>query len=302
MKPRFSTLVRKKPPLTSRRTASKHLETRQHTTVGLRLVREGRVGYASSNSLEDADRLVEMALATAPFGNTARFEFPGAGQYPKVTVFDPTVEKVSIESMIAMGQGMIDALLKHTPALFCEASVTREIQTCRVINSRGADASYRKSVFALGIEGNLTRDTDMLFVGDGEASCHPLSDTVALTQRLTTQLEWARQVADVPTKTMPVIFTPNGVTSALMSPLMSAFNGKTVLEGASPVGDKLGQTVFDTKFSLKDDPTLPFQPASSPADDETVPSQSTPLIEDGRVTGFFYDLQTAARAGTSQHR
>jgi hypothetical protein len=26
---------------------------------------------------------------------------------------------------------------------------------------------------------------------------------------------------------------------------MSAFNGKTVLEGASPLGDKIGQAVFD---------------------------------------------------------
>jgi len=58
------------------------------------------------------------------------------------------------------------------------------------------------------------------------------------------QLELAKNQASAPTKSLPVVFTPNGVASALIMPLMAAFNGKTVLEGASPVGSKLGQLLF----------------------------------------------------------
>jgi PmbA protein len=81
-------------------------------------------------------------------------------------------------------------------------------------------------------------------------------------------------------------------------PLMVAFNGKTVLEGASPIGNKLDQLVFDNKLSLWDDPTIAWQPGSHPCDDEGMPSQRTPLIEQGVASGFLYDLQTAALAGT----
>ncbi|MDD5082775.1 MAG: metallopeptidase TldD-related protein, partial [Dehalococcoidales bacterium] len=73
---------------------------------------------------------------------------------------------------------------------------------------------------------------------------------------------------------------------------------KTVLEGASPIGSKIGQPVFDTSLWLWDDPTIPYRPGSRPCDDEGVPSQRTPLIQEGKVTSFLYDLQTAALART----
>jgi len=78
---------------------------------------------------------------------------------------------------------------------------------------------------------------------------------------------------------------------------MSAFNGKPVFEGASPLGDKVGQVVFDKAFSLHDDPTIPFRPGSRPCDDEGVPSRRTPLVSHGIVKGFLYDLRTAGLAG-----
>jgi PmbA protein len=79
---------------------------------------------------------------------------------------------------------------------------------------------------------------------------------------------------------------------------MTGFNGKTVLEGASPIGNRLGQPVFDQKLWLWDDPTIAYCPNSRPCDDEGIPSQRTPLIEQGTVANFLYDLQTAALAHT----
>ena len=98
------------------------------------------------------------------------------------------------------------------------------------------------------------------------------------------QLELASSRASISSRPMPVVFTHHGVASALAAPLVAGFNGKTVLEGASPIGDKLGQLVFDEKLSLWDDPTLAYRPQSRPCDDEGVPSQRTPLIKQGMVT------------------
>jgi PmbA protein len=108
----------------------------------------------------------------------------------------------------------------------------------------------------------------------------------------------ARRKAAVSTKLLPVIFTPHGVASALLSPLVLAFNGKTVFEGASPLRDKLGKQVFDRKLSLWDDATVAYRVGSYPFDDEGVPSQRLPLVASGVVTNFLYDLQTAALADT----
>jgi PmbA protein len=103
-------------------------------------------------------------------------------------------------------------------------------------------------------------------------------------------------MAAAPNRQLPVIFTPDGVVSAFIPSFMAAFNGKVVLQGASPIGNKLGETVFDTRFSLYDDPTVDFAPHSRPCDDEGIASQRTALVENGKVQNFLYDLQTAGQA------
>ena len=276
----------------------KHIQSKQSTSVALRIVRQGRIGYATITELNDSHNLVNNAVETAQFGMTAKFELPSLTTYPEVEVFDPSVESVPVEEMVKLGEELITTIKGHTSDIVCEAEVTKSVISVRIINSRGGQASYKQSIFSLGVEGQLIRDTDMLFVGESQSSCHPLLEPKAVTEVVLQQLELAKNRASIPTGSVPVIFTPNGVASALIPSLMAAFNGKIVLEGASPIGSKLGQPVFDEKLWLWDDPTIAYRPESRPCDDEGIPSQRTPLIEQGRVANFLYDLQTAALAHT----
>ncbi|GAF97314.1 unnamed protein product, partial [marine sediment metagenome] len=143
----------------------KHIQSKQSTSVALRIVRQGKLGYSSASELGDSQSLVSNAVETAQFGMPAKFELPSLSFYPKVEVFDPDVESVSIEEMIKLGEELIAAVRGHTPDIVCEAGVTRAVISVRIINSRGGEASYKKSIFSLGIEGSLIRGTDMLFVG-----------------------------------------------------------------------------------------------------------------------------------------
>ena len=276
----------------------KHIQSKQNSTVALRIIKNGRIGYATSTRLDDVEELINNALATAEFGTEARFTLPSLTPFPEVKVFDPDIEKVTLEQMAELGQGMIDTLTRHTPELICEARVVRNVSNVSIINSHGGQADYKQSVFITAIEGQLIRDTDMLFVGEHQSSCHPLLDIDNITGKVVQQLEWARVNAPLSTKSMPVVFTPHGIVSAFAGPLIAAFNGKTVLEGASPIGKKQGQLVFDKRLSLRDDPTIDYRPGSGPCDDEAVPSEVTPLITNGKVGNFLYDLQTAALANT----
>jgi PmbA protein len=247
--------------------------------------------------MDNDSSLVDSAVETAEFGARACFELPRLTDYPQIDIYDPEVEKVPLERMIALGQEMIDTVRRSNVDIICEGGVDRYIVSVRIMNSNGGRASYKKSIFSMGIEGNLIRGTDILFVGESESSCHPLADTKAVTDVIIQQLEWAKEQAVAPSRSLPVIFTPNGVASAIISPLMAAFNGKIVLQGASPIGDKLGEPVFDKKLYLRDDATIAYRPASQPFDDEGVPSRSTILVKDGVPQCFLYDLQTAAMAG-----
>jgi len=276
----------------------KHIQAKQSSYVALRIIKEGKIGYATATELSDRQNLVKAAVETANFGMAAEFELPSPTPYPDIEVLDPKVESVSVEEMSDLGKELIAAIREHTPDILCEAEVGKETTSLHLINSRGGNINYRQSAFGVGIIGYLIRNTDMLFVGEIESSCHPLTETKAIAEEVLQQLERARNQASVSTKSLPVVFTSHGVAGALIPPLMAAFNGKTVLNGASPIGNKLGQLVFDKQLWLWDDPTIAYRPESRPSDDEGIPSQRTPLIEQGKVTNFLYDLQTAALAHT----
>lgn len=276
----------------------KHIQSKQSHTVALRIIREGRIGYGVSTNPEDIQGLIDMAVTTAEFGMPAVFELPSLTAYPQVDTYDSAVMSVSLEEMVKLGEKLIATVREHTPDIVCEAEVTKKTISVSIINSRKGQADYTKSIFNLGISGTLVSENDMLFVGEGESSCHPLLETKAITDVVINQLEWAKNRASVQSQSLPVIFTPNGVASALIAPLMAAFNGKIVLEGASPIGNRLGEQVFNQDLCLWDDTTIAYRPGSRPCDDEGVPSRHTPLIEAGTVANFLYDLRTAALAGT----
>lgn len=299
--------------------AVKQVRTRESSSIALRIFKEGRIGFAIATGIDgvaekgsasrDLSRqgrgtcvdLAEMAVETSRFGGPANFRFPSGlhGNYPKVSVFDPETKEIPMEKMIEAGRDLIARIRGHAPDILCDVQITKGTSSISLMNSQGGEGGYDKSFFSLSLEGCLVRDTDILWVDDSESSCRPtLMEIGGLVDRVTWQLELARRRATVSTKVLPVIFTPHGVVSALLSPLILAFNGKTVLDGASPLKDKIGEQVFDKELSLWDDATVPYGVGSCPFDDEGVPGQRLPLVTNGAVANFLYDLQTAASAGT----
>ena len=275
----------------------KLLQTRETEGVALRIIKDGRIGFAATTNLSDPQRLIDAALEVAPFGAEAKLEFPSGSDYPSVDVYDPALETYPVDDMVQTGQTLIDALRSEYPDVQCEGRVGKTLGTQTVLNSRGGRVTYTAGSYGVYLHGTLIQGEDMLFVGDGESSCSPIKDTLFVLSSVKEQLENARRVVAAPSGSLPVIFTPHGVAGTLIGPLLSGFSGRTVLQGASPLVGRLGERIVSDSFSIWDDPTLPFVPGSSPSDDEGVPSRRKALIEQGVASTFLYDLQTAGRAG-----
>ncbi len=276
----------------------KQIQTKETTATALRLFKNGRIGFAQASGDIPAQDLVDMAQETCPFGQQAVFELPEAQSYIDVEILDPRVNEVNLDDMISAGQSIIDKVRAHAQDVLCEASVSKSIVTCRIANTRGCYASFKKSSYGIGLEGMLVRDGDILYVGDSQGSCRPDIDQASIANEVIRQLELAKRNASISSGTLPVFFTPYGVAGSLLTPLLSALNGKTVFDGASPLKDKQGLKVLDSKFTLWDDPSIPFQPGSTPFDDEGIPARRNALISGGTVNLFYYDLHTAALAKT----
>jgi PmbA protein len=276
----------------------KQLWTRRTRGMALRVIAGGHVGLISTTRMENAEQLVADALAVAAFGASAEYQLPSQIGDTALHLTDPSVEALTVEQMVEMGTQMIERARANHTDLLCEAELDRSAITVQIANSAGASGSYRKSDLGVSFGANLIRGTDMLDVWQSRASCrldfHPndLVDTVL------ERVDLAEQTSNVSTGQLPVIFTPKGIAGTLLNSLASGFNGKTVLEGASPVGDKLGQRVFSDRLTLYDDGLIDYGPGSEPFDDEGTPTRKTALVAEGVISSFIYDLYTAARAGT----
>ena len=129
----------------------KSLQSKESRSISLRIFKDDRIGFASSNKPEDIDWLVQAAVETSQFGAPSSYKLPGPGTFPVVEGYDPQVEQISLNQMVGMGEEMIAALLEHTPELVCDASVSRHKESINILSSEGLEVSHTGSAFALGI-------------------------------------------------------------------------------------------------------------------------------------------------------
>jgi PmbA protein len=271
--------------------------------LGLRVVRDGRVGTAGTTAvaaMEDgaqAAPLVERALASAEVGEVLELSFPEHAPLPDVPTHFARAADASLDDLIAIGRAVLERLARA--GVQVNVTVERDTSETRVANTAGAAASYRSTAVGVSAEMWRVAGDDVLTIGDGwEGADLPGDDRVdALVRSISDRLERALRIVQAPEGALPVVFSPAGLAAVLL-PITQALSGKAVLQGISPLAGRVGERAFDPAFSLTDDPLVSGRAASRPVDDECVPSKNTCLVERGVVQRFIYDLETAARANT----
>lgn len=277
--------------------AIKGVDANDSAGAALRVIKDGRVGFGSTSNLGNPQALVDAALETAPFGAEARFEFPPALPRPDVRPYDPSAGETTLEEMVALGERAVAEIRAYSSDVQVEGGVGKSDSAIAVLNGKGGGAAYRRSRFQIGFEGTVIRGEDMLFTMESASGVAAVGDPSPIVASIVRQLEWAKETAAVPTKTMPVILMPTAIRSIILAPLLAGLSGRSVLRETSPLIGRLGERVVDERFTLTHDPTASGAANAHPIDDEGVPSRRLPLIERGVVSAFFYDLQTAGLAG-----
>lgn len=267
----------------------------QEAGLNLRILSNGKVGTAGTTDLSSLDDVAARAFASAAEGEAVALEFPGASPIPAIKTFDDAAAGTSVDDLAAIGRGVIERLLRDGWQI--NASVERHIERSVFANTSGQ--SYEQRATAITVSAEVTRVS-----GDDVLMAY---DVIALTgipgdadldiavRTIVTKIEQSLTIVEPPQGRLPVLFTTQGLGAVLL-PINQGLSGKSVLQGISPLAGKIGEQVFDTQFSLTDDPLVDNRVASRGADDEGTVSRRLPLIEAGVVRNFVYDLETASRA------
>jgi PmbA protein len=275
----------------------KSTRSSQRTQINVRVIVDGKVGTSHTTDIHDLDGVVSRTLESAEFGSPAHFQFPGPQEGTEVKVYDEEVLPVTKPEMVQIGQEMMELVKEYNPDILLGADVSKTVSKTEFANSSGAEFVNESTDFGMWISGQWIRGTDILEAGRGLGRKQRAIDHVAIAKQVIEWFRMAENIAPIKSGDMPVIFAPVGV-GVLGLTLVLGLNGKNVLLGASPLAGKLGERIADQRVSLTDNPLIDYAGNSSKYDDEGVAHQIIPLIENGVVRNFLYDLDTAGRAGT----
>ncbi len=264
--------------------------------IAVRVIKDGRLGFAATSDLTATDKLVRNALESAAYGDRVPLVFPGLQPGPDVRTFDAAIADLPVARMVEIGQEVISYLRDIDPDVLLNVTLRRGVNQATIRNQAGADVAFERSPFSLQVEVHRVKGDDILIMFDMLGATVWDADYMLPARRLGDKLRQAQQISALAPGRMPVLFSPTG-SLVLGLPLMEGIDGKNVYKGISPMAGKVGETLFDAKLTLLDDPTVDGKFGSAAYDDEGVPHRRNVLIGAGTLNGFLYDLKTAAQSG-----
>lgn len=184
-----------------------------------------------------------------------------------------------------------------------------------VSNSEGADAGYERSevllVTSAGFAGQYARTghtvsavalagagTDMQRDYDYARAVHlaDLEDAEAIGRMAGEQAVLRLNPRRPRTARVPVVFDPR-VSTSLLGHLANAVSGASIARGTSFLKDAMGQPVFATGVTVRDEPRRVRGLRSKPFDAEGVPTRDVAVIAGGVLQSWITDSRSAKQLG-----
>jgi len=267
----------------------KDIESRMQSGVSLRIIKDGLQGFAYTRNLRSREELIRNALDSLKGGVEGTFDFPLTKNLQSLDTYDPSIETLSNARMVEECSRVCDLLSQRTTGQI-NVSASRSVGSMRIMNSSGTDFSSKSSAyrFHTGLlypytSASLNRTWRVkTFQEVPDGYLNFLAETYTMS---------VREV--IPgKKPLKVFFLPETVY-VLMWRLQTAANGLSIHQNISPLAHKTGEKIFHESVSVYNDPLNDTIPGARAVDDEGTPCRLFPVVENGVLKNFYYDLYFA---------
>jgi predicted Zn-dependent protease len=265
----------------------------ENCVVTLRVIRDGRIGTASTNRLhEEGLRGLVRRAGEAADSAVAEEGFPGLAEpqpLPQADGFDEAVAAIGPEEQARHARAAIDAGSSVELFGFFTSGVTE----AAVASTTGLEAHQR-----------MTDATTLVVASGDRASGYATQtswsadgiDAAAVGREASEKAARTRGATAVEPAPYRAVLEPYALADLIGYFSFDGFSANGLLEGRSYLAGRLGEKIVDEKVSISDDA---LDPRGLPKrfDFEGVPKQRVPLIENGVAKGVVWDRTSAARAG-----
>jgi PmbA protein len=286
------------------------IEASESEGAGLRVVRDGRVGFAAAGGadLGVIKDLYARAVLQLPHAEPdARRVLPGPANSELDDALSSTLWD---ESLFTAPWNAIEARLEEA-----EAAARAQPKVSKVMRVEYAES--RGTIVVAGTSGLFARERG----GEAYVSLVVAAESGAEVQlgegyraeRRAAALDFAAAGREAGLRASSLLGArraKGGKRSILFEPwvageflelLAELLSADEVQGGRSLLAGKLGKFVASPLVTLRDDPRRPGGLGSSRFDDEGLPTRDKAMIEKGVLREFFHDTTSAAREGASSN-
>ncbi|MCZ2808652.1 MAG: TldD/PmbA family protein [Candidatus Bathyarchaeota archaeon] len=269
--------------------------------IGMRVVANGKVGFAAASGLEEAQigKIAEEAVAVArirPLDPDFKHLPDPVTRPARDGIIDDRLLQYSEKDTLAGVDTLAKTTFQHDKRI---KSLEGEMEVGKaafaVANSRGISASSKGSymyggIYCIAVKDGRQKTGSEFFVSRELADFSEIGIKAA--DRAVRMLEAKPLGTSIKTTTL---WENRSISYLLGSMLKTASNARNVQEGKSYFKEKIGEEVASNFVTIADDGQLPEGLSTQRIDAEGVPMQTTTLIDRGVLKTHLYDSYAALR-------
>ncbi|MEM0372428.1 MAG: TldD/PmbA family protein [archaeon] len=252
----------------------------------IRVLKKGGVGFSYFTDEKMFGAALKSALSSAKFSGV-KFNFPESSGYQHVKGLYSKKLASKKEEIADEVIGMTEIKGRsHSNQNFVSYSEERS----RIINSNGVDFECRENQLSATSSAQFKECVSSFSFSAREHFC--LQEVSQKAGEYAEKFQGGRRVSGE----YDIVLHPSVALSLILEILEVAVNGEEAFRKQSYFSGKLGKKVASDSFSLYDNPLRAGGIMSFACDDEGVPAERKPIIENGVLRNYFYDLKAAALA------
>ena len=267
---------------------------------GVRVVDQGRFGFAHLVDVSGAERAVQQALAIAKKSPSVKgFVLPSEQPAEQVGGrFDKRLLDVGPETLLEQADGILSEVQSlDERAVVTGGGVGVSATAGCLMNSEGILSIGMTTSHGVGLQVTIDVDGELTSSYQGASSRTCLPDVPDCVQRA---VHWAQITQNPIEVESEAVDTPVVLTSEGFSPLFSmvvppAMTGEKMVRKESFWSDNFGQQVINEALSITDNGLLEGGMSSGSRDAEGVPRRQQNLIEQGRLSTMLWSTRDAAQ-------
>lgn len=272
--------------------------------IGVRVVRDHRVGFASAGSLDEGVLAEVLADARDNAGFAEVDEWAGVAEPDGVAAVDIDLWRDELavfptERKIELALGLERRVLAGDPRItgvrtagFADSASEAAVATSTGIAQWSRGTSCSLSVLALAADGDATQTGNGVSVGRSPEELD-IEEAAADAVERATVLLGARKISS---RRLALVLEPR-MASTLLGVVAGTLTGGPVVKGRSPFAERVGEAIASPLLTLVDDPTDHRSLGADSHDGEGLATRRNVLIDGGVLQGFLLDSYTGRRLG-----